>query len=139
MSSHLRTHSLQSRVDANQQRSNEPHIEKLQVIIPQHLSKQFSPKADAGLRPLQTNKKRPQLQDVLNYYTEEPKEKKKPEYQLVQEKNVPSIIKDYRRKKQYKKMECLGQGAFAKVYRVATMEGQFLAAKVIAKSSLTDK
>ncbi|OBZ91180.1 Serine/threonine-protein kinase plo1 [Choanephora cucurbitarum] len=154
-----RVQSLNSRAESQQRRSDDGpglsanQLGKLEVIIPKHLSKQMSPKVDAGLKPLQTNKKplraqRPQLQEILNYYTEEPlkenapeKEKKKPrpEYHLVEEHNVPTVIRDYKRKRQYKKLECLGQGAFAKVYRVATMEGQFMAAKVISKSSLLDQ
>ncbi|KAI8380765.1 kinase-like domain-containing protein [Blakeslea trispora] len=154
-----RVQSLNSRAESQQRRPDDSpglsanQLGKLEVIIPKHLSKQISPKADASLKPLQTNKKplraqRPQLQEILNYYTDEPlkenipeKEKKKPKpsYHLVEEHNVPTIIRDYKRKRQYKKLECLGQGAFAKVYRVATMEGQFMAAKVISKSSLLDQ
>lgn len=94
---------------------------------------------EAGLRPLQTNNRKPMtssqkeklkpLQQVIesnpidpvNQFplaplaTTEPNQhdKKKPNkrtapYKLVEDKDVPPIIKDFKRKVQYKKMECLG-------------------------------
>ncbi|KAI8970077.1 kinase-like domain-containing protein [Mycotypha africana] len=62
----------------------------------------------------------------------------KPKYKLVEDKDVPSIIKDYKQRKQYKKLEYLGNGAFARVYKVVTKENEYYAAKVIAKSSINN-
>ncbi|KAL9539591.1 hypothetical protein MBANPS3_010176 [Mucor bainieri] len=66
--------------------------------------------------------------------------KKAAQYQLVKDKDVPPIIHDFKRNVQYKKMECLGYGAFGRVYHVQSCgDGKHWAAKVIAKSSIVDK
>ncbi|KAG1107395.1 hypothetical protein G6F42_016380 [Rhizopus arrhizus] len=66
--------------------------------------------------------------------------KRTTQYKLVDDKDVPPIIIDHKRQVKYKKMDCLGFGAFGRVYRVQSFhDGKHWAAKVIAKSSITDK
>ncbi|KAI8641306.1 hypothetical protein BD408DRAFT_418302 [Parasitella parasitica] len=67
------------------------------------------------------------------------KHQKSASYKLVEDRDVPPIIKDHKRRVQYRKMECLGYGAFGRVYRVQSLhDGRYWAAKVIAKSSVVE-
>ncbi|CEP11079.1 hypothetical protein [Parasitella parasitica] len=64
---------------------------------------------------------------------------KQASYKLVEDRDVPPVIKDYKRRVQYRKLECLGFGAFGRVYRVQSLhDGKYWAAKVISKSSVVE-
>lgn len=79
----------------------------LEVNVPPTLQK---PNQDPLLRPLQTNTR--QLEAQGNPLTE-PIKKKSPrgirkEYKLVQDSDIPLILKDARHNITYKKLNCLG-------------------------------
>jgi hypothetical protein len=82
-----------------------PHRSRIQSLNSRFESQQKSqePKIDSCLRPIQTNIKRP------------PMKMKKPTYKLVEDKDVPTIIKDYKRRIQYKKMGFLGSVSFLRL------------------------
>jgi hypothetical protein len=127
-----RVQSLNSRPSSQGQKpqSQPTHkqLDKLEVIIPQSLSQQFSPiKIDSRLRPLQTGTRKTKLLPLSEVKQNHPKDpvqinhhkdpvqihdpavvSKKPEYKLVEDKDVPLIIKDHKHKTRYKKLECLG-------------------------------
>ncbi|GAN04909.1 protein serine/threonine kinase [Mucor ambiguus] len=162
------------------QRSSQEQVDRMthwKVNIPASLANEMGltkgsvATAEACLRPLQTNNRKPMtgsqkeklkpIQQVIennpidpvNQFPQAPlattepnqHDKRKPNkrttsYKLVEDKDVPPIIKDFKRKVQYRKMECLGFGAFGRVYRVQSFhDAKYWAAKVIAKSSIIDK
>jgi hypothetical protein len=126
-----RVQSLNTRTGSQEQKpQTQPthrQLDKLEVVIPQSLSQQFS-SSNSRLKPLQTSARKTKLlplSEVKQNHPKDPVQKinlrkdpvqirdpvavsKKPEYKLVQDKDVPLIIKDFKHKKRYKKLECLG-------------------------------
>lgn len=132
--------SLNSRQSSQEQKlpSQALHrqLDKLEVVIPQSLSQQFSSsKKESRLRPLQTGTRKTKLLPLAEVKQNHPKDpvqfehpkdpvkihspivvSKKPEYKLVEDKDVPLIIKDFKHKKRYKKLECLGNVNLGKMH-----------------------
>ncbi|KAI7879550.1 kinase-like domain-containing protein [Mucor mucedo] len=105
----------------------------LEVSVPPSLQK---PNHDPLLRPLQTNTRQLEAQGKPLM---EPAKKLaraiRKEYKLVQDKDIPIQLKDARHNIAYKKLNCLGSGAFAKVYRFKSRD-KYHAAKIVSKESL---
>lgn len=92
----------------------------LEVNIPQSLKKKLAPKIDPLLRPLQTNTRTHKPFEEQNGM--EPKAQaipqidplKKParttrkEYKLVEDRDIPLVLKDSRHNIVYQKLNCLG-------------------------------
>lgn len=101
-----RIQSLNSRLDSQQRNSFQVQKippEKLEVVIQPKVSQPTN--IDSCLRPIQTNIKRP----TADIKKEARKlQSTKPTYKLVEDKDVPTIIKDYKRRVQYKKLDFLG-------------------------------
>lgn len=132
---------LSSQQQPKQQQSSQEQVDRMsdiKVIIPPSLCNNDMGLtrniAEAGLRPLQTNTRKPlsnsqnkeklkPLQQVIKNNPIDPvnqrqadhldgRKQKAPAkgttYKLVEDKDVPLIIKDHKRKLQYRKLECLG-------------------------------
>lgn len=102
MSHRHRIQSLNSRLNSQQRSSSQESLDKLQVVIPPKTTN-----VDSCLRPIQTNIRREVKKDLAKLQPI-----KKPTYQLVRDQDVPTIIKDYKRRIQYKKLESLGSVSY---------------------------
>jgi hypothetical protein len=104
---------------------------QLEVNVPRSVSKPLTPaplrplqtnlenRNDGSRRPVQANKNLQPIDKVVKNLAKgkqlDPVQQKqlkppaKDEYKLVEDKDVPVILKDYRNKKRYRKHELLGQ------------------------------
>lgn len=100
-------------------KSNEPKVglEKLEIKLPKSLQKQpLAPKIDPLLRPLQTNTRQRPLQEQMEPHgipqidplLKKPQRGTRKEYKLVEDKDIPPVLKDVRHNIAYKKLNCLG-------------------------------
>ncbi|KAI8889219.1 Pkinase-domain-containing protein [Backusella circina FSU 941] len=65
--------------------------------------------------------------------------RRSPAHYLVKDEDVPPVIYDNRHKQKYFKLEFLGEGGFARVFKVRNLRGEYLAAKIIAKKAVVNK
>ncbi|KAI9469947.1 MAG: kinase-like domain-containing protein [Benjaminiella poitrasii] len=135
-----------------QEQTIQKPLDKLEVVIPPRIADTISPRERWGLKPVQENvrmslpdtKKEMRIKPIEEMIEEQKQKQRfnvrKRKHQLVNDEDIPAIIVDHKRKKQYKKLRCLGSGAFGKVYRIQKeTNGQYFAAKIVSKRSLCDK